>query len=94
MEEDASLTDGARILNTSIKVASDKRSEKFNIQAAEVLFDGFLKLYIEGADDEADSEENTILPALDRGTPVNAVSPSRPTGIPKPRWSRSSRNSE
>ena len=69
----ASQMEDARILNTSIKVASDKRSEKFNIQAAEVLFDGFLKLYIEGADDEADSEDNTILPALDPGTPVNAV---------------------
>ena len=54
----------AKVLGTSIKVASDRRSEQFGIQATEVLFDGFLKLYMEGTDDEPQDDDNTILPPL------------------------------
>lgn len=70
----ASQMEDARILNTSMKVASDRRSEKFNIQAAEVLFDGFLKLYIEGSDDESQDDGNTVLPALSAGESIRALS--------------------
>ena len=42
----------AKVLNTTLRVASDKRSEKFNAQATQILFDGFLKLYIEGTDNQ------------------------------------------
>ncbi len=62
----ASQMSEAKVLGTSIRVASDKRSEQFGIQATEVLFDGFLKLYIEGSDDET-QEENTILPPMNVG---------------------------
>ena len=40
----ASQMADARILRTDIKVSSDKGEEKFNVQASQVLFDGFLKL--------------------------------------------------
>ena len=63
----ASQMADARILNTSIKVDSDKREEKFNIQAAQVLFDGFLKLYMEGTDDETADDEETVLPPVHVG---------------------------
>ena len=63
----ASQMEDAELLNTSIKVASDRRPEQFVIQAAQVLFDGFLKLYMESRDDEDDSEDNTILPELSIG---------------------------
>ena len=59
----------AKVLGTSIKVASDKRAEQFGIQATEVLFDGFLKLYMEGSDDEV-QEDNTILPPMQVGNPL------------------------
>ena len=59
----------AKVLGTSIKVASDKRAEQFGIQATEVLFDGFLKLYMEGSDDEV-QEDNTILPPMQVGNPI------------------------
>ena len=59
----------AKVLGTSIKVASDKRSEQYGIQATEVLFDGFLKLYMEGSDDEV-QEDNTILPPMQVGSPI------------------------
>ena len=57
----------AKVLNTAIKVASDKRQELFSIQASQVLFNGFLKLYIEGADDEQQDEDDVILPELGIG---------------------------
>ena len=59
----------AKVLGTSIKVASDKRPEQYGIQATEVLFDGFLKLYMEGSDDEV-QEDNTILPPMQVGNPI------------------------
>ncbi len=63
----ASQMADARVLNTTIKVDSDKRDEKFNIQAAQVLFDGFLKLYMEGTDDETGDSEETVLPPVHVG---------------------------
>ena len=63
----ASQMADARILNTAVKVDSDKRPEKFNIQATQVLFDGFLKLYMEGTDDDGGSDEQTILPPIKVG---------------------------
>lgn len=62
----------AKVMNTSIKVGSDRRSEKFSIQASEVLFDGFLKLYLEGTDDELAGEDNAILPELNVGDVLKA----------------------
>ncbi len=69
----ASQMEDARVLNTTIKVASDKRSEKFTIQASEVLFDGFLKLYIESGDDESADDGNMPVPALNAGDCLTAV---------------------
>ena len=63
----ASQMSEARVMGTSIKVASDKRSEQYAIQATEVLFDGFLKLYMESSDDEEQEDDNTILPTLNVG---------------------------
>ena len=60
----ASQMEDASLMNTQIKVSSDHRPEKFNIQAAEVLFDGFLKLYMESQDDEEENNENTIVPEM------------------------------
>ena len=60
----------AQVLGTSIKVASDKRGEQFGIQATEILFDGFLKLYMEGTDDDVQEEDNTILPPMQVGDPL------------------------
>lgn len=64
----ASQMADAKVLNTTLRVASDKRSEKFNAQATQVLFDGFLKLYIEGTDSQEAEEEEVMLPDLQVGT--------------------------
>ena len=63
----ASQMADARILRTDIKVSSDKGEEKFNVQASQVLFDGFLKLYIESTDDPQQDDEEIILPELHVG---------------------------
>lgn len=64
----ASQMADAKVLNTTLRVASDKRSEMFNAQATQVLFDGFLKLYIEGTDNQETEEEEVMLPDLQVGT--------------------------
>ena len=63
----ASQMADARVLRTDIKVASDKGEEKFSVQATQVLFDGFLKLYIESTDDPQQDDEAVILPEMNIG---------------------------
>lgn len=66
----ASQMADAKVLNTTLRISSDKRSERFNAQATQVLFDGFLKLYIEGTDNQDPEEEEVMLPDLQVGTPM------------------------
>ena len=63
----ASQMEDAKVLRTDIKVASDKGEERFNVQATQVLFDGFLKLYIESTDDPQQDDETVILPEMNIG---------------------------
>ena len=64
----------AKLLNTNIKVGLDKRAEHYILQSSEILFDGFLKLYIEGHDDEEDENELSLLPPMNVGDTLAAVS--------------------
>lgn len=63
----ASQMADAKVLRTDIKVGSDKGDEKFNVQASQVLFDGFLKLYMESTDDPQQDDDMVILPELSIG---------------------------
>ena len=63
----ASQMADARILKTDIKVGAAGMEEKFNVQASQVLFDGFLKLYIEGSDEPQQDDEAIILPEMNIG---------------------------
>ena len=54
----------AKVLNTSIQVSIDRRPEKYAMQSMQVLFDGYMRLYREGTDEEEDPRENVELPAL------------------------------
>ena len=63
----ASQMADARMLRTDISVSSDKGEEKFSVQASQVLFDGFLKLYIESTDDPQQDDEMVILPEMNIG---------------------------
>ena len=58
----------SRVMNTTLKVSSDKRPELYGIQSVEILFDGFMKVYLEGRDDEDNTpEEEVILPGMKKG---------------------------
>lgn len=70
----ASQMADAKVLNTSIKVNSDRRSEQFSIQASQILFDGFLKLYMESTDEDEAQDSETILPPMAEGSKLRAVS--------------------
>ena len=63
----ASQMADAKVLKTDIKVACSNAEEKFNVQASQVLFDGFLKLYIESTDDPQQDDEEVLLPELNVG---------------------------
>ena len=63
----ASQMADASILKTDIKVGAEGMEEKFNVQASQILFDGFLKLYMESSDDPQQDDEITILPEMNVG---------------------------
>jgi len=78
----------AKVLKTDIKVGNSKRDEKFAVQATQVLFDGFLKLYMESTDDEP-AEDEVILPELAIGTRMHeqGITASCKFTAPAPRYS-------
>ncbi len=87
----ASQMADAKVLRTDIKVKSDKATEKFGIQATQVVFDGFLKLYMESTDDMQQDEE-VMLPELhtgDRMTEKGITAECKFTSAP-PRYSEAS----
>ncbi len=64
----ASQMADAKVLNTSIEVSADKFAEKYFTESAKVLFDGFLKLYMEGSDEDGGAaDEEIILPDIRQG---------------------------
>ena len=63
----ASQMSESRVMNTAIRIASDRRSEQYAVQAAEMLFDGFMKVYLEGRDDDDPEEGEVVLPELHVG---------------------------
>lgn len=64
----------AKVLGTTLTIASDKRPELFTVQATQILFDGFLKVYLEGRDDEETDPEETVLPDVKAGESVKEKS--------------------
>ena len=60
----------SRVMNTSLKVASDKRPDLFGLQSMELLFDGYMKVYLEGRDEEDPDTEQVLLPEIKNGCPM------------------------
>jgi DNA topoisomerase-1 len=57
----------SRVMNTSLKVASDRRPELFGLQSMELLFDGYMKVYLEGRDEDDPDTEQVLLPEIKNG---------------------------
>jgi len=64
----ASQMAAAKLMNTKVSLTSPSFKEQFIIEANDVLFDGFLKLYIEGNDDETAEEDIVKLPEIKTGS--------------------------
>ena len=58
----------SRVMNTGLKIASDKRAELYGVQSVQLLFDGFMKVYLESRDDDEPQSEEIILPDFPQGT--------------------------
>ena len=69
----ASQMADAKVEKTTVDVNGDKIEEKFVMEAEKVLFDGFLKVYIEGRDDEQTESKSASLPVLTIGQELQNV---------------------
>lgn len=63
----ASQMSDAKLLRTTIKISSQNIDELFEVKGEIITFDGFLKVYLEGSDDENEEEENSNLPNVAEG---------------------------
>ena len=66
----ASQMSHAKLERTTARITTDQHSNAFVARGEVVVFDGFLKLYLEGVDDHSD-EEQSLLPAMNQGEPVH-----------------------
>jgi len=59
----ASQMSEAQLERTNVKIEADTHDETFTANGEVIKFDGFLKVYLEGTDDE-DTEQDGMLPAM------------------------------
>ncbi len=59
----ASQMSDAQLERTNVRIEADKHAEVFTANGEVITFEGFLKVYLEGNDDE-DEEQDGILPAM------------------------------
>jgi DNA topoisomerase-1 len=87
----ASQMESAELERTTVDVVSDDREVSLRATGTVTLFDGFLALYQEGRDDEAD-ESGARLPKLAAGEPtqVEKIVPGQHFTEPPPRYSEAS----
>ncbi len=80
----ASQMADAKIERTSINIASPDPKAKFVTSADVIKFDGFMKLYLEGNDNDDSDEENSVaLPGVIQGDALNLVAL-----VSRERWSQ------
>lgn len=60
----ASQMSDAELEKTNVTIDISTRPEKFSAKGEVVIFDGFLKLYTESKDDDAEQEDDSIIPPL------------------------------
>ena len=68
----ASQMSDAKLERTNVKVEASSHNEVFTASGEVIKFDGFLKVYLEGTDDE-DIEQSGMLPALKVGQALNSI---------------------
>ncbi|WP_127845196.1 type I DNA topoisomerase [Psychroflexus aestuariivivens] len=63
----ASQMSDAELERTNVKISSDKDDRQFTANGEVVKFDGFLKVYLEGKDDDDEEQNSGLLPAMSVG---------------------------
>lgn len=67
----ASQMSDAKLERTVIQINADKHDKKFTARGEVVTFEGFLKVYFEGKDEEEDAQEG-LLPKVTQGEQLDA----------------------
>jgi len=85
----ASQMENARVQRTSITISGADGVTGLRASGTVITFAGFLKLYEEGKDDEADQKDGPRLPQVNEGEAVNVakISPEQHFTEPPPRFS-------
>jgi DNA topoisomerase-1 len=90
----ASQMESAELERTTVDILAEAGSRKLELRAtgSVVKFDGFLKLYQEGRDDEEEDEEGRRLPAMSTGEALTkrAITATQHFTEPPPRYSEAS----
>ena len=90
----ASQMESAELERTTVDIAAKVGARMLDLRATGtvVKFDGFLTLYQEGQDDEADDDESRRLPAMNAGEPLDkrAIAATQHFTEPPPRYSEAS----
>ena len=68
----ASQMADAEIEKTTVEIQPSTREEHFTATGEVITFDGFLKVYIEGNDDDIDEADSDLLPAMTEGDKLEA----------------------
>ena len=66
----ASQMSDAQLERTQVKIEANTHKELFTANGEMIKFDGFLKVYLEGIDDD-EEEQDGMLPSLAEGDPLN-----------------------
>lgn len=69
----ASQMADAQLERTNIIIGLSNHSIPFTTTGEVIIFDGFLKMYMESRDDETDDEHSDLLPALNKGDLLNRL---------------------
>tara|TARA_Y100000385_G_scaffold138828_1_gene144232 strand:+ start:3846 stop:6164 length:2319 start_codon:yes stop_codon:yes gene_type:complete len=69
----ASQMSDAQLERTTIDVVNSNNSDVFKAKGEVIKFDGFLKVYLEGSDDENEEEDSGLLPQVTEGQTLDLV---------------------
>ncbi len=69
----ASQMSDAKLERTNMKIKANSFDELYAAQGEVITFDGFLKVYLEGKDEEDLEEQQGVLPAVQLGDPLDNI---------------------
>ena len=88
----ASQMADAQLERTIVSIANDKTKELFTATGEVIRFDGFLRVYMEGTDDENEENESGLLPPLEIGQSldVDTITATEKFSSPPARYTEAS----